>query len=388
VSNLNVLKLKKNLRRNILQGNPWVYQDAISSHQNIKSSTLCKVNDMKNDFLGWGVYSPNSPLALRMISLEKSPPNKDFFKKKIIKAWALREGLRTEANNAYRFINGEGDLLPGVICDIYASVAVLQFDGADMSEYWDACWIAEWVLKNTNATTVYFKPRHDMKSAPKTWGDELPDLVEIMESGSRFYVDIVNGQKTGFFLDQRENRSYIKNISKDKLVANLFSYSGGFSICAGLGGAKRVTSVDIAGGALELANKNWALNNLKTESHRAECADVFDWLTKNKNKYDIVICDPPSLAKSEKQKDQAVKKYVEAFSLAARSVKENGHLVLSSCSSHISFEDFKNIADQALSKARLRGQILKVSGQGPDHPYTHACEHLRYLKFMDIVVYK
>ena len=383
-----VVNLSKNLRRNILQGNPWVYQNAIKPVGKISQPQLCKLNDSKGAPLGWGIYSPQNPIAVRVLSLDKAAPKQEAINKKLEKAWALRESMRREDNNCYRLINGEGDLLPGVICDVYDKVGVLQFDGPEMVLFWEGFNLSEWLLENTNLKTVYFKPRHNMNIKPKTWGAELSEATEVLENGAKFLVDIINGQKTGFFLDQRDNRDYVRSISSNKSVANLFSYSGGFSIYAGLGGASKVTSVDISSGALELADKSWALNKLNSEKHNAESADVFEWLKATSQKSDIVICDPPSLAKSEKHKDQAVKKYIEAFSLAARSVKENGHLVISSCSSHINFNDFKEIAHQALSKARLRGQVLKTSGQGADHPYPHACEHFRYLKFMDIVVYK
>lgn len=381
--------LNKNLRKKILQGDPWVYQNAMSVSGSPNKASLCQLRDNKKVFLAWGIYSPQSVLGFRALSLEKRPPDADYYSGVFKLAWEKRSHLRNDNNNTYRLFNGEGDLLPGLVVDIYESVAVMQFDGLDCHDFWDQEKIAEALLSHKEIKTVYFKPRYNMKLGPKIWGEALPENGHIIvkEQGCQFYVDIVEGQKTGFFLDQRENREYIKNISKDKSVINLFSYSGGFSIGAGVGGAKEVISVDVAQGALDLAEKNWKLNGL-SETHSVNCVDVFEWLPQYKNKHDIVICDPPSLAKSEKHKEQAIKKYIETFSAAAKCVKENGHLVLSSCSSHISFNDFEEIASAALSKARLRGQILKVSGQGVDHPYPHACPHLRYLKFMDIVVYK
>ncbi len=382
-------QLNKNLRKKVLQGDPWVYQNAMSVSGHTKRASLCQLKDNKKAFLAWGIYSPNSVLGFRTLSLDKRPPDENYYRQLFAKAWQKREPLRSESNNAYRLFNGEGDLLPGLVVDVYDFVAVMQFDGLDCYEFWDQEKIAKALLSHEGIKTVYFKPRHNMQLKPQVWGEDLPEngLVAIKELGCHFYVDIVSGQKTGFFLDQRDNRDYIKSISKDKSVINLFSYSGGFSVCAGAGGAVQVTSVDVAQGALDLAEKNWELNGFE-KTHNSLCVDVFDWLPGNKNKYDIVICDPPSLAKSEKHKEQAIKKYIDTFAAAAKAVSENGHLVLSSCSSHISFSDFEEIAAAALSKARLRGQILKVSGQGIDHPYPHACPHLRYLKFMDIVVYK
>ena len=176
----------------------------------------------------------------------------------------------------------------------------------------------------------------------------------------------------------------MRRLSKGRSVLNLFSYSGGFSIYAGIGGATRVKSVDIAQGALDLAQRNWQLNDLDPKAHEVQCANVFEYIPQETENFDIVICDPPSLAKSERHKDKAIHSYIETFSQSAKRVKPNGHLILSSCSSHISFEDFNQIIASALSKSRKRAQILRISGQGPDHPFPHASKELQYLKFVDL----
>lgn len=381
------LILTRNLRKTLLQGNPWIYKDNLKIPNEFTQTSLCKVKDLKNDHIGWGIYSPQSPLAVRMLSLDKNPPNKAFYEKLLFKAKDLRSKIINNSTTAYRLLNGEGDQLPGLICDIYNEVAVLQFDGPSMYEFWDQEWLSTWILENTKCQTVYFKPRHDSNLKPQTWGKPLKEsTVSASENGCEFLIDIVNGQKTGFFLDQRDNRNYLKSISKNQSVLNLFSYTGGFSIYAGMNHAQKVTSVDIAQGALDLAQEMWVINNIKSP-HETICADVFEYLESPKDKFDIVICDPPSLAKSENQKELAMNKYIEAFSLAAKKVSTGGHLVLSSCSSHISFNDFEVIANEALSKARKRGQTLRISGQGADHPFPQACPHLRYLKFVDLILY-
>lgn len=382
------LQLNRNLRKSILQGEPWIYRQALANAEKYKEAGLCKIKDLKNVFLAWGMYNPQGPLAVRILSLKEKPPTKKMYEGLIEAAIEKRSSIPKETD-CYRLINGEGDLLPGIICDVYSKTAVLQFDGLGAYGFWDQDWIAETLLENTKCESVYFKPRHDMQLDAKVWGEDIGNgLIEVKENNCHFVVDIINGQKTGFFLDQRENRNYVKSISKDQSVLNLFSYSGGFSVYAGLGEAESVTSADVAQGALDQANENWILNNLDKGKHKAMCVDVFEHISKIKEKYGVVICDPPSLAKSEKVKKTAIQKYVETFASAAQLVKENGHLVLSSCSSHISFSDFEEIIHQALSKARKRGQILRVSGQGADHPYPHACPQMRYLKFVDLVVYK
>lgn len=383
------IQLNRNLRKNILQGSPWIYKDNLIMTSNVPKTTLCKVKDSKNQFICWGFYSPSSPLAIRVLRLDTSPPNERYYSGLLSQAYKLRGSFVNdlERTNAFRLINGEGDYLPGMICDVYNTVAVLQFDGEGPYEFWDQDFISGWILENTHCETVYFKPRHDSNFTSKSWGKPLTDpYVEICENHQKFYVDIINGQKTGFFLDQRDNRDYLGHLAKGKSVVNLFSYTGGFSIYAGANQATLVKSVDIAQGALDLAQSSWNLNQLE-DRHQTVCADVFEFLKSDPDKYDLVICDPPSLAKSESQKSLAIQKYVEAFSLAARKVKTGGHLVISSCSSHIDFNDFEDIANQSISNSRKRGQTLRVSGQGFDHPYLQASGHLRYLKFMDIILH-
>ena len=165
---------------------------------------------------------------------------------------------------------------------------------------------------------------------------------------------------------------------------NLFSYTGGFSIYAGVGGATNVKSVDISKGAIEAANKNWALNGLKPEDHEGDAADVYEYFNTDKNKWDIIIVDPPSMTHSEDNKPKALQKYTDIFAAACKKVSNGGDLVLSSCSSHISFNDFFEIINESLSKSRRTGQTIKVSGQGVDHPYPHICPELRYLKFVHL----
>lgn len=366
------IKLSRNLRRSILRGHPWVYKDALISPGPIGQAQLCQVSDKSGD-LAWGIYDPHSVLALRILL------NLDF-ERQFARAYDLRAPVRASNTNAYRLFNGEGDCLPGLVCDVYDSVAVLQFDGQGPSEFWDRELIKNWILKNTLCQTVVEKQRRnpDQKIEPAE--------VLVLENGVKFKINLEKGQKTGFFLDQRDNRNYIRQVSAGKSVLNLFSYTGGFSVYAGLGGASRVASLDISKGALELAEENWLLNGLDKNKHTSLCVDVFEYLRGNAEPWDHIIVDPPSMTHSKDQKDLAVSKYVEIFTAAAKRVRAGGELSLSSCSSHISFDDFLSIIEEALSGARRRGRVLRVSGQGPDHPFPHVCPELRYLKFVHLAL--
>lgn len=381
------IKLNRNLRRSIMRGHPWIYKEAIAQAPKVEAAQLVSVLDQKGEELGWAMYDPHGPLSLRMVSLEKKPPNQAFYERQLQRALELRVGLNLAATTAYRLINGEGDFLPGLVCDVYAETAVVQFDGRGPSEFWNKEQISAWILKNARVKSVVEKSRRNAEGGlTLLTGEKSASDIEVKENGVLFEVDILNGQKTGFFLDQRDNRQYVRTISRAKSVLNLFSYTGGFSVYAGLGGATRVASLDVAEGAVRAAEDNWALNGLAKDKHQGLAVDVFDYLTGANEKWDHIIVDPPSMGHSEEQKERAVKKYTDLFAASAKLVQAGGQLSLSSCSSHISFEDFFEIIREAMSAARRRGQILRVSGQGPDHPFLHSSHEQRYLKFVHLVL--
>ncbi len=383
------VQLTRNLRRNIMRGHPWVYKDAVRPPlSGTGKAQLCEVIDSKQDGLAWAIYDPHSVLALRILSTQRSSPNEEFYRARFAKALRLRASVRSDKTTAYRLFNGEGDLLPGLVCDIYNNVAVLQFDGQGPDEFWDKELVSTWLLENAGVTSVVEKMRRhsQQKGLQKISGAEAESRLAIQEHGARFWVDIERGQKTGFFLDQRENRKYVQETSKGKSVLNMFSYSGGFSVYAGLGQATQVASLDIAEGAIAMAQENWELNGLNPNHHTGIAEDVFKYLEGDRELWDSIIVDPPSMGHSEEQKDRALQKYIELFQASAKKVKPQGDLFLSSCSSHISFEDFFVIIEEALSGARRKGQILRVSGQGADHPFPHVCPELRYLKFVHLAL--
>lgn len=381
------VQMTRDLRKNILRGHPWVYRQAIEPLKSVNKACLCEVVDKKKKALAWAIYSPEGPLALRILSTDRKPPNQNFFAKRMEQAFAIRNNIRSRNTNAFRLFNGEGDGLPGLVCDIYNNLAVMQFDGDSCFEFWDQEFIAQWLLENTIVESVYCKPRRSDTRSGKHWGKQPEnDVIEILENGCKFLVNYVDGQKTGFFLDQRDNREYLKSLAIDKKVLNLFSYTGGFSVYAGLGGAKQVISVDLSAPALDLAQQSWELNGLDKDAHSTLAVDVFKFMEEERGDYDIVMVDPPSMSHSEKTKNQAIKVYTDLFAKASQLVGPGNHLVLSSCSSHISSNDFLEIIDEALSMGRRKGRILRISGQGADHPIPHYCRELRYLKFVDLVL--
>ena len=377
------IQLKRNLRKSIKRGHPWVYKDAIEvkKRESAKAS-FALLNDNKG-LVSKGIYDSTSPIAFR--ALDFNPLKAKELDQELNRAFLKRKSLLKFSTTGYRLINGEGDGFSGLICDIYGDKAVLQFDGSGMEHFWRQTEVSEKILSELDfINTVLFKPRGG-ESLELLSGEELKSHdVYFMENGLKFKANILKGQKTGFFFDQRDNRNYVKDYVGGQTLLNAFSYTGGFSVYAGVSGKEKVVSLDLSPGAVDDAHENWMLNELVPSRHEGISADAFEFFESNKKTFDSVIVDPPSMTSSQKTKSRAISKYTDLFSIAAKVVKSRGDLILSSCSSQISFEDFNGIVAEALSKAQKKGKVLRFSGQGIDHPYPHFCPELRYLKFIHI----
>lgn len=373
------------MRKKLKQGHPWVYKEALANPPQISNPEFAILGDSKGEVCR-GVYDPTSALAFRSLDL-KSTSESDI-KKSLKNALRLRAPLKKMGTTAFRWVAGEGDGLAGLIVDVYDGVAVVQCDGDGMETFWCGLDIGKTLhLANPDLKSVVLKLRSKKNKVKLVSGEELESpVIRFTENGVTFETDLEKAQKTGFFLDQRDSRKYIESISEGKKVWNIFSYTGGFSVYAGLGGAQKVYSVDVSEGAIEQANINWALNGLAPEKHEGVCVDAFEYLESDRLKADIMIVDPPSMTSSQTSKGKALEKYKNLFAAAAKHVVPGGDLILSSCSSQITFEDFGSLASKALSQAKKKGRVLRVSGQGIDHPYPHACEEMRYLKFMHLVL--
>lgn len=378
------IKLKRNLRKKLKQGEPWLYKDALDlSRIKVREASFVKIYDSKGEVCR-GVYDPRAALAFRVLDLREW--SQEAFSKAVERAFLLRKGLYGEGTDAFRLIAGEGDGLGGLVCDLYDDVAVVQCDGPSMEDFWLSLDIGKALITQIpKVKKVFLKSRKKEKELRLLQGPELESTnVTFKENHVLFESDLAKAQKTGFFLDQRENRQHIKKFTQNKEVWNVFSYTGGFSVYAGLGGAAKVFSVDVAKGALDQAQKNWELNGLEKNDHQGLAVDAFDYLKQKKFFTDMMIVDPPSMTSSLKNKERAVEKYKELFAQAAQKVKGGGDLILSSCSRQVSFDDFKSVVEASLSSAKKKGFVLRFSGQGFDHPYPHACEDLRYLKFIHL----
>ena len=379
------LKLTRDLTKHIKRGNPWIFSDAVEKIKAAEGSYTILLSH-KNEVLAHGFYSPNINLAFRVLNLGDKKFNDLEVEKRLHRAIANKKHLLSQENKCFRFLNGEGDELPGVVADFYDGVIVLKLDGTASENFWMKDAFATFFMeqKEIPVKCVYFKRKNREEEKGMILAGECDNLtdLEFLEHGVKFRTNIIDAAKTGFFLDQRENRNFIRSISKDKTLLNLFGYTGGFSVYAGLGGASKVTTVDIAPNAIKGAEINWEINHLSPEKHEFVAESQ-----KQKKMWDIVITDPPSFAPNQKAVDSAKDAYTKVFADSLKLVKDGGYFAASSCSGHISFEVFLEIVQEALSKSRRRGKVLLIKGQPEDHPFPFALPEMRYLKFVYLQVF-
>lgn len=296
------------------------------------------------------------------------------------------------ATNSCRLIHAEGDLLPGLICDRYGDYLVLQLNTAGIERCRD--WIIA-ILKDLLSPRMMYD-RSDagtraqeglpdstgpiVEDGSSATGAAFPDLVEIHENGIKFLVDVKQGQKTGFYLDQRDNRSLIRGLAQGKRVLNCFSYTGGFSIYAAFGGAVSVTSVEASAEALALCKENMILNDIPLENQRLVKADVFQFLRDDQGEYDLIILDPPAFAKRKGQVKGAIRGYKDINLYAMKRLKKGGMMLTCSCSQHIDANLFQKILSYAAADASRQLQVLGAWGAPPDHPVALHHPEGAYLK--------
>lgn len=382
------VRLTSAAERIVRQGHPWIYDQSIKSqNRSAEAGEFAVVFDRNDRFLAVGLYDPGSPLRIRVLHAGK-PRRIDsaFWAERLQAARLLREEVRDAATNGLRLVNGENDGLPGFVLDQYAEVAVLKL--------YTTAWFAHLqtllpllqeifapesvVLRLSRNIRDEAEARGMPKDGSVILGKPLDSPVVFLESGLRFYADVLQGQKTGFFLDQRENRRHVETLSRGRTVLNAFSFTGGFSLYAARGGALSVDSLDISSHALAGLARNWELNpGLQCRSTRIQ-ADAFEWLSRPGNKYDLVIIDPPSLAKRESERAGALKSYEHLAGCGIARLNPGGILVSCSCSAHVSEEEFFRAVRSA---ARASGRTFRewlTTGHAPDH--RAVVPELRYLK--------
>ena len=385
---MHIIKLHKGREQSVLRRHPWIFSRAIlSGTEGLADGETVVVQDSKGQVLGIGHYQDSS-LAIRLIAFEEVNPDQDFWQSRLEAAaqYRLTLGMITPGyTDAFRLVHGEGDQLPGLIIDVYGPVAVVQAHSIGMYKAIPMIAKALTKLAGIPIQSVYSKSK---ESLPSNFAHRITDAwvqgaspgeLIVHEGGVAFSIDVETGQKTGFFLDQRENRELIRRYSFGKEVFNGFCYTGGFSVYALKGGAKHVVSIDSSAGALELLEKNLTINTFDG-THESIKDNVLTWLGNTEMMFDIVIVDPPAFAKSLSKRHNAVQAYKRLNMMAMARVKKGGMLFTFSCSQVVDKPLFHNtIVAAAIESGRL-ARVVHEFGQGPDHPVSIFHPEGHYLK--------
>ncbi len=383
-----VIRLKKGKERSLLQKHPWVFSGAIHHEPaELENGDLVQVHSYTGEYLATGHFNRGT-ISIRCLDFTGSTLDEKFFIHKIRNCIALRKsiGLPGLQTNCYRLIHGEGDAMPGLIADIYGDTLVLQTYTAGMQKLKGILTkVISEELPFLNA--IYDKSaetmsKHGNTPAPDTFLYKKPDYRQgdtVKEHNICYSVDFISGQKTGFFLDQRENRQLLKHYSANKKILNTFCYTGGFSLAALDGNAKEVHSVDSSARAMEGLEKNLLLNNFKG-AHQPFTTDVMSFLKTAAHDYDIIILDPPAFAKHLNQTANAMIGYRNLNTEGIKHVKPGGLLFTFSCSQAIDKELFRKIIFQSALQASREIKILHQLSQPPDHPVSIYHPEAEYLK--------
>jgi 23S rRNA (cytosine1962-C5)-methyltransferase len=380
------LYLKKGRERPVLGGHPWIFSGAIErTEADAAADAVADVLDYRGQWLARGIYNPKSQIRVRVLTWAKESIDAAFFARRIASAAELRARLVSPFTNAYRVVNGEGDFLPGLIVDRYADYLVCEFFTAGIDSLKSA--VVQALADTLKPKGIYERSEGGVRdeeglapSVGAVYGDEPPELVEIGENDHRFWVDVRGGQKTGFFLDQRDNRVLVAALARGMTILNCFSYTGGFSVYALKAGAKRVISVDSSRPALDLARRNLELNGVAADEGDLVRADAFSYLKSFDEKADMLILDPPSLAPRRGDVEAAAGGYKFLNLHGLKLLPPGGTLLTFCCSQHVSLDLFQKIVFGAAVDARRKVQILKRLTAAPDHPVSLHHPEGEYLK--------
>lgn len=393
MSSLVRLELQRGLGRHLRAGHPWVFRKALQRPPKIPPGSVVDLTE-EGKFVARGYYDPHSAIAVRVLTRNpKETIDSAWFAGQLRRAYAERQRLvDLKETDSYRLVHGEGDGLPGVVVDLYAGWAVMKLYSAGLNPYRsllvEALRKAVPMLKGVIGRDEV--PRDDEGeddsggAGKMLFGEPAPELIEICERGARFRVDAYRGQKTGFFLDQRENRFLIRRLAQGRDVLNCFCFTGGFSVNAALGGAKSVFSVDQDADAIALARKNFEINGVPPQAHDFLAADVFELLASFKKEgrtFDLVILDPPAFAKSQRAVEAAIDGYASLNRQALAVLRPGGLLATASCSARVSPEAFFEAVKEAGYKAGLDLALVEERYQPPDHPLRLQFREGKYLKF-------
>ena len=375
------LRISPPAERALRQGHPWVFDRSITGQSHTGApGDLAVIFDDKRHFLAIGLYDPTSAIRVRILqSRDSATINADWFQNKLITASRLRAALDEKNTTGYRLVHGENDGLPGLVLDRYADTLVLKLYTPawipHLKEFCDALVqvssASHLILRLSRSLQKQTEFLHGLSDGMTLSLHAPPSLILFKENGLIFESDPVHGQKTGFFLDQRDNRARVEKLSRDKSVLNTFAYTGGFSVYAARGGAKEVVSVDVSAPALEAALRNMEYNELAGVPHETIAEDAFEVLARmasQKRLFDVVIIDPPMFAQSEKQIPAALSAYRKLTHLGLGVLRHGGTLVQASCSSRVDADTFFETVHQSAKEAGRRLTELERTGHALDHP--------------------
>lgn len=377
--------LRKNREKNIRRGNPWVFSGSIARISGTGTAgSQCAVYTSDGTLAGYGYYNRESAITIRMLTWGEEPFSNGLLSTRIRRAIARREPLLGSITDSCRLINSEGDFLPGLIVDRFADGLVLQILTAGMEQMRNN--IIDVLIRSCTPRFIFersdteARKREGLSPSEGTIHGTAPPQATILENGLRYVVDIAEGQKTGFFFDQRENRKLLQGYTAGKRVADCFCYSGSFSVNALAGGARSVTAVDRSPAALELLERNVVNNGFNTDTITTIKADVFSWLRETDSDFDCIVLDPPKFARHPGETERASRGYKDINLLACRKVAPGGMIFTFSCSHAVDSRLFRQIVFGAAADSGRRFQLLHSLSAGPDHPVNLAHREGEYLK--------
>ena len=372
----------------------WIFSGAIKKIEGSPvEGDVVEVFSAEGNFLAMGHYQPAGSIAVRVLSFTQRPIDRAFWKEQLLKTLALRQNVGLAGNQkttAYRLVHGEGDGLPGLIIDIYGHTAVIQAHTVGMYRQRELLAALLVEIYGGHISAVYDKSETTLFTQSETANGylhgQMPDDSTFLEYGHRFVADWESGQKTGFFIDQRENRLLLKQYAKDRTALNMFGYTGAFSAYALSGGAKEVHTADASQKAIEMANRNVALNFTDNANHKGVVSDCFAFLNGMQPIYDLMIVDPPAFAKSQHALKNALQAYKRLNAKALAAIRQNGIYFTFSCSQAVTKEQFRSAIFSAAAIAGRRVRIIHQLTQPADHPINIYHPESEYLKGLVLFV--
>ena len=379
------LRITATAEAQLRAGHPWLYGDSVrEQNRDGAAGELAVIFDRQDKFLAVGLFDPDSPIRVRILHVGKPQTiDASWWSARLAQSVERRRTFFDDQTNGYRLINGESDGWPGLVLDRYDQTLVMKLYTAAWLPRFEE--IANLIRSQLNPQRLVLRLSRNIQPAARkilssedgqiVYGDRLEACPTFLENGIRFEADVCHGQKTGFFLDQRENRRAVESLAKGRRVLNAFSFSGGFSLYAARGGATSVTDLDISAHALASAERNFALNQsvpaVARCDHKSIQADAFDWFAANEQrKFDLIVLDPPSFAKRETERAGAIRAYEKLAGLGIQHLANGGILVACSCSAHVTAEEFFEAVRRSAAKSARPFQEIQTTRHAPDHHAT------------------